>query len=101
MAILLTRTIVVQVWLFVYTVVVALVAPWGMAVTGLLLFIGLAVAAVALRDRNTFHPLIADEPPTLDVQPPSITPSRGPSLLRNLSWPNSGFHNIGRGTKGG
>jgi hypothetical protein len=71
---------------FVFTIGVVLVAPWGIAATGLLLFSGLAVAAIRLLDRNIFHPIISDGLPTIDP---------------GLSWPNSGFRNIGRGTKGG
>jgi hypothetical protein len=79
MTIVFTRTVVVSGWLLACTLVVML-APSATAATVLLLLSsGLALAA-NLVGRTTVHPLVVDRFPT---------------------WPDSGFRNIGRGTKGG
>ena len=79
MAIVITRTVVVSGWLLACALVVML-APSAAVATGLLLLSsGLALAANHV-GRTTLHPLVVDRFPT---------------------WPDSGFRNIGRGTKGG
>jgi hypothetical protein len=81
MAILITRTAVVPVWLLACALVVVLVSPSSMVATGLLLLSsGLAAAAILLLGKNAAQP--------------SVSEQRWP-------WPKSGFRNIGRGTKGG
>jgi len=88
MAILFTRTAIVPVWLLASALVIVMTAPSGLAAAGLLLLIsGLAAAAfVLLRERPADLPVL---------ERPAAT------ATRRISWPNSGFRNIGRGTKGG
>jgi hypothetical protein len=79
MAIVITRTMVVSGWLLACALVV-LLAPSATVATGLLLLSsGLALASNHV-GRTVVHPLVVDRLP---------------------SWPDSGFRNIGRGTKGG
>ena len=95
MATALTRTFVVPVWLLACAVVAALTAPSGMEQAGLLLLIsGLAVMASVLGKDALLSPVF-------DAAPMKVLPLPEPSAVRLLSWPNSGFRNIGRGTKGG
>jgi hypothetical protein len=112
MAILITRTAVVPVWLLACALVVVWAAPSGRVATGLLLLSsGLAAAAILLLGKNAAHASVSDGPAAIDVRPLSVTavprqlrpPVRrpAPSADRLGSWPNSGFRNIGRGTKGG
>ena len=109
MAILITRTAVVPVWLLASALVVVFAAPSGLVAMGLLLLSsGLAAAAILLLGKNAAHPSVSASPPTIDVRPIGVTavPRRLRPLVpkpadRLLSWPNSGFRNIGRGTKGG
>jgi hypothetical protein len=109
MAILITRTAVVPVWLIACALVVVFAAPSGMVATGLLLLTsGLAAAAILLLGKNAAYPSVSDGRPTIDVKRHNVTAApRRPRRLfpkpadRLLSWPNSGFRNIGRGTKGG
>jgi hypothetical protein len=99
MAIVITRTVVVPGWLLACALVVIL-APSAMVATGLLLLSsGLALAA-NLGWQKHRHPLVADRFPTIDVRPLSVTAVERPAV-RPHSWPDSGFRNIGRGTKGG
>ena len=101
MAILITRTAVVPVWLLAGMLVVVFAAPSGMVATALLLLTtGLAIAAIVLLG-NAAHPPVSDGLPTIDVKPLSVTPVEAPLGQRAAPWPNSGFRNIGRGTKGG
>lgn len=90
MAILITRTVVVPVWLLVCALVVAWSSPPGMVAMGLLvLTTGLAGLAIVLLGRHAAH-----APAGTVVQPKARAD-------RPSSWPDSGFRNIGRGTKGG
>jgi hypothetical protein len=98
MAIVIARTMVVPVWLLACALVVIL-APSATVTTGLLLLGGLALAANLL-GRNTVHPLVADGLAPIDVTPLSVTAVERADVRRH-SWPDSGFRNIGRGTKGG
>lgn len=99
MAIVIMRSVVVPLWLLACAVVVMWAPSATMATALLLLSSGLALAA-SLPGRNTVHPPIADGLPTIGVRPHSVAavvrPAVGPP-----SWPDSGFRNIGRGTKGG
>jgi len=80
--------VMIPVWLLVSALVVAFTGPSGMA-TGLLLLIsGLAAAAILFLGKNAVQQPVFDGVPTIDVTPLS-------------AWPDSGFRNIGRGTKGG
>jgi hypothetical protein len=79
MSILFTRTAVVPVWLLVCLFVVVW-SPPSRTVGLLMLTSGLAAVAILLL-RKTL---------------PAPVPHK-----RLNSWPNSGFRNIGRGTKGG
>jgi hypothetical protein len=99
MAIVITRTVVVPGWLLACALVVIL-APSATVATGLLLLSGGLALAASLVGRNTVHPLVADRFPTIDVGPLRVTAMERPAL-RLPSWPDSGFRNIGRGTKGG
>ena len=99
MAIVITPTVVVPVWLLACALVVML-APSATAATGLLLFSCGLILAATLLGRNTVHPLVADRLPTIDVRPLSVT-AVGRPAVRPHPWPDSGFRNIGRGTKGG
>jgi hypothetical protein len=105
MAILMTRTVVVPLWLLASALVAILAAPTGMVAAGLLLLGGgLAAAAIFLLGRNAVHPAVSTGLPTIGVRPlrvVAVAPQRRPSAAGPLSWPNSGFRNIGRGTKGG
>jgi len=99
MAIVITRTVVVSGWLLACALVVML-APSATAATGLLLLSsGLALAA-NLAGRNTIHPLVVASVPTIAVRPRSVAAAERPAVWPP-SWPDSGFRNIGRGTKGG
>jgi hypothetical protein len=99
MAIVITRTVVVPGWLLACALV-GILAPSVTVATGLLLLSsGLALAA-SLVGRNTVHPLVADRFPTIDLRPLSVTAVKRPAVWPP-SWPDSGFRNIGRGTKGG
>jgi hypothetical protein len=87
MTIVITRTAVVSGWLLACALVVML-APSATVASGLLLLSsGLALAA-NLVGRNTVHPLVG----VAAAARPAVWPP---------SWPDSGFRNIGRGTKGG
>ena len=93
MAILITRTAVVPVWFLASVLVVVFAAPSGMVATGLLLVTsGLVAAAVLLLGKTADHPGVPLGPSTIEVRP---------SADRPRAWPNSGFRNIGRRTKGG
>jgi len=93
MAILITRTAVVPVWFLVSALLVVFAAPSGMVATGLLLLTsGLVAAAVLLLGKTANRPWVFDGPSTIEVRP---------SADRPRPWPNSGFRNISRGTKGG
>ena len=93
MAILITRTAVVPVWLLACALVVVFAAPFGTVATGLLLLTsGLALAAIFLLGKTGNHPWLSHGPSTIEVRPPADRPRL---------WPNSGFRNIRRGTKGG
>ncbi len=94
MAILITRSFVVPVWLLACALIVVFAAPSGMVSTGLLLSSGLAAAAILLFGRGAVHPSTAEGPPIIDVRPLHVKAVRP-------RWPNSGFRNIGRGTKHG
>jgi hypothetical protein len=97
MAIAITRTWVIPVWLLACALVAASTAPSGIEATGLLLLIsGLAVVASLLaKDAAVLSPVFDGAPINRALLRPR------PSTVRLLSWPNSGFRNIGRGTKGG
>jgi hypothetical protein len=96
MAIATTRTWVVPVWLLACALVAALTAPSGVEATGLLLLVsGLAVAASLLAKDAVLSPVFDGAPINRALLRPR------PSTAHLLSWPNSGFRNIGRGTKGG
>lgn len=100
MPILITRTTVVPVWLLASAFIVAFSAPSATAAAALLLLsCGLAAAAVLLLGANAAKPAFVHRPHTIDVRAALAAPE--PSADRRLSWPNSGFRNIGRGTKGG
>jgi hypothetical protein len=89
-----TRTLIIPVWLLTSALVAALTAPSGIEATGLLLVIsGLAVLVSLLGKAAT---PVFDGVPVMRALPPPE-----PSAARLLSWPNSGFRNITRGTKGG
>lgn len=80
MAILITRTVVVPIWLLVCAFVLVWSSPPGPVATGLLVLLsGLAALAIVLLRK-----------------PAANVPARP-----RFSWPNSGFRNIGRGTKRG
>jgi len=96
MAITITRTWVVPVWLLACALVAGLTAPSGIEATGLLLLIsGLAVVASLLAKNAVLAPAFDGAPINRALLRPR------PSTVRLLSWPDSGFRNIGRGTKGG
>jgi hypothetical protein len=98
MPIVITRTVVIPGWLLASALVVILAPP--AAAAGLLLFSGGLVLAAIFLGRNSVHPLVADSLPTIDVRPLGLTGVDLPEV-RPRSWPDSGFRNIGRGTKGG
>ena len=99
MAIVISRTVVVPGWLLA-CVLVLMLAPSATVATGLLLLSsGLALAA-SLGWQKHRHPLVADRFPTIAVRPLSVTAVERPGVWPP-SWPDSGFRNIGRGTKGG
>ena len=98
MGILITRTVVVPLWLLAGALVVVWAAPSGMARVLLLISGGLVGVAILLFGKKTLQPPLSDGPPIIDVTPLSVTEV---PLAQPLSWPNSGFRNIGRGTKGG
>lgn len=82
MSILFTRTAVVPVWLLASMFVVVWLSPSGTVAIGpLVLALGLAALAILLLRKNA-------------------APAPVSHALVN-SWPDSGFRNIGRGTKGG
>jgi hypothetical protein len=99
MAIVITRTMIVPGWLLACALVV-LVAPSAIASAGLLLFSCGLVLAATLLGRNTVNALVVDRLPTIDVRPLSVTAVEWRAVGPN-SWPDSGFRNIARGTKGG
>jgi hypothetical protein len=114
MSLLITRTFVVPTWLLVCAFVVVWTSPPGPAATGLLvLFSGLAVLAIVLLRKSTANARVTHGLPTIDVWPLSVTavpqqtrsgrpgPRSELSARPPFSWPNSGFRNIGRGTKRG
>jgi hypothetical protein len=92
MAFLITRTAVVPVWFLASALVVVFAAPSGMATGLLLLTSGLAAAAFLLLGKTANYPSVSHRPSTIEMRP---------SADRPRAWPNSGFRNIGRGTKGG
>jgi hypothetical protein len=99
MAIVITRTVVVPGWLLACALVVILSPSATMAIGLLLLSSGLALAA-NLVGRNTVRTLVADRFPKIDVRPVGVTAVERPAVWP-YRWPDSGFRNIGRGTKGG
>lgn len=98
MAFAITRAWVVPVWLLASALVAALTAPSGIEATGLLLLIsGLAVMASLFGKGAVLSPVFDGAP----INRALLRPRPRPSAVHLLSWPNSGFRNIGRGTKGG
>ena len=92
MAILITRTAVVPVWLLTCALVVVFAAPSGMIATGVLLLTsGLVAAVILLLGKTVNHPWVSHVPSTIEVRP---------SANRPCLWPKSLFRNIGRGTRG-
>jgi len=88
--------LVVPVWLLACALVAALTAPSGIEATGLLLLIsGLAVLASLLGRDAVLTPVFDGAPINRALLRSRL------STVRLLSWPNTGFRNIGRGTKGG
>jgi hypothetical protein len=98
MAIVIARTMIVPVGLMACALVVVL-APSAAVTIGLLLLGGLALTAILL-GTPTVHPVVADGLAPIDVRLRSVTAVERADV-RPHSWPNSGFRNIGRGTKGG
>ena len=90
MAIFITRSTVIPFWLLVCTIVAVWSPPLG--TTDLLIVLsGLATLVILLLSRSAVQaPVTYRRLPTIALKPP------GPP-----AWPNSGFRNIGRGTKGG
>lgn len=99
MAIGITRTLVVSGWLLACALVV-LLAPSATVATGLLLLSSGLVLAATFVGRNSVHPLLVGRFPAIDVRPLSVAAAERP-VVWPPSWPDSGFRNIGRGTKGG
>ena len=96
MAFAITRSLIIPIWLLACALVAALTAPSGIEATGLLLLIsGLAVVASLLGKDTVLSPGFEGAPINRALLRPI------PSTVPLLSWPNSGFRNIGRGTKGG
>ena len=96
MAIAITRTLVIPIWLLACALVAASTAPSGIEATGLLLLIsGLAVLASLLGRDAVLTPAFDG------VSINRALLRARPSTVRLLAWPNTGFRNIGRGTKGG
>lgn len=94
MSLLITRTVVVPIWLLVIAFVGVWTSPPGPAATGLLVLLsGLAVLTIVLLHKPAAHARGTHGLSTIRVWPPS---ARAP-----FSWPDSGFRNIGRGTKRG
>jgi hypothetical protein len=90
------RNLVVPLWLLACTLVAALAASAGIETIGLLLLIsGLAVVASILGKDAVLSPVLDGAPVMIALPRPA------PAAVRLFSWPNSGFRNIGRGTKGG
>jgi hypothetical protein len=91
MAIFITRSSVIFFWLLVCTIVAVWSPPSGTVATDLLILVsGLAALAIL------FLPGSADRAPvTHRLRTIALKPAGPPT------WPNSGFRNIGRGTKGG
>jgi hypothetical protein len=90
MAILITRGTVIPVWLLVCAIAVVW-SPLSATVTDLLiLVVGLSALAILLLPRSAAHVPVTHRLRTIALKRP------GPP-----AWPNSGFRNIGRGTKGG
>jgi hypothetical protein len=88
--------LVIPIWLLACALVAALTAPSGIEAMGLLLLIsGLAVVASLLGKDTVLSPVLGGAPINRALLRPI------PSTVSLLSWPNSGFRNIGRGTKGG
>jgi hypothetical protein len=98
MKIVITRTVVIPGWLLACALVVILAPP--AAAGGLLLFSGVLVLAATFLGRHAVRRPVGDRLPTIDVRPVSGTAVEPPAV-RPRSWPDSGFRNIGRGTKGG
>jgi len=91
MAILITRSTVIPVWLLVCAIAVVWSPQSGTAATDLLiLVVGLSALAILLLPGNIAHAPVTHRLRTIALKRP------GPP-----AWPNSGFRNIGRGTKGG
>ena len=77
-----TRTAVVPIWLLVCVFAVVSSSPSGtVAIAPLVFASGLAALAILLLRRNAAPAPVSHAPV--------------------ISWPDSGFRNIGRGTKGG
>ena len=95
MSLLITRTVVVPILLLVIALLALWTSPPGPLATGLLVLLsGLAVLAIVLsRKPAAAHARGTHGLSTIAVWPPS---ARAP-----FSWPDSGFRNIGRGTKRG
>lgn len=94
MSLLIRRTVFVPIWCLVIAFVALSPSPPGpVATVPLLLFSGLAVLTITILRKPAAHARGTHGLPTIDVWPP---PARAP-----FSWPDSGFRNIGRGTKGG
>ena len=94
MPLLITRTVVVPIWFLVIAFAAVWTSPPGPVATGLLVLLsGLAVLTIVLLRKPAAHARGTHGLSTIDVWPPS---ARAP-----FSWPDSGFRNIGRGTKGG
>jgi len=114
MSLLITRTVVVPIWLLVIAFVAVWTSPAGPVATGLLVLLsGLAVLAIVLLRKPAAHARGAHGLSTIDIWPLSVTAvprqtrtgraglRSEPSARAPFSWPNSGFRNIGRGTKRG
>jgi hypothetical protein len=86
-----TRSIVIALSLVACTFVAVWSSPSGTVVTGLLILVsGLTTLAIRLVSPGVAHAPVANRLPVIARKP------AGPPV-----WPNSGFRNIGRGTKGG
>jgi hypothetical protein len=91
MSILITRSTVIPFWLLVCAILVAWSPPSGTVATSLLILVmGLSALAMLLLPRSAAHAPVTNRLPTIALR------RAGPP-----AWPNSGFRNIGRGTKGG
>ena len=95
MSLLITRTVVVPIWLLVIAFVALWTSPPGQLATGLLVTLsGLAVLTIVLLRK----PVAAHARGTHGLSTVAVWP---PSARAPFSWPDSGFRNIGRGTKRG